>query len=77
LKASSEQPDVRFLLGLEGHVGRPLGLDDAWLERMIRQVGNYAEIFDRNLGKHSRLRIPRGLNTHWRFGGLLFAPTMR
>ena len=77
LEANSEQPDVRFMLGLDGHVGEPLGLDDAWLERMIRQVGNYAEIFDRNLGKGSRLGIPRGLNTHWRFGGLLFAPTMR
>lgn len=77
LKATSNHPDVRFLLGLEGHVGQPLGLDDAWVERMIRQVGNYAEIFDRNLGKHSSLEIPRGLNTHWRFGGLLFAPMMR
>lgn len=77
LKATSDQPDVRFLLGLEGHVGEPLGLDDAWLERMIRQVGNYAEIFDRNLGKDSRLDIPRGINRHWRSGGLLFAPTMR
>lgn len=77
LKAGSKQPDVRFLLGIEGNVGKPLGLDDAWLERMIRQVGNYAEIFERNLGRHSPLGIPRGLNTHWRRGGLLFAPTMR
>ena len=77
LKAKSTQPDVRYLLGLDGHVGKPLGLDDAWVERMIRQVGNYAEIFERNLGNGSALGIPRGLNTHWRFGGLLFAPTMR
>jgi general L-amino acid transport system substrate-binding protein len=77
LKAGSTQSDVRFLLGLDGHVGEPLGLDDAWVERMIRQVGNYAEIYERNLGKHSPLKIPRGLNTHWRFGGLLFAPRMR
>jgi general L-amino acid transport system substrate-binding protein len=77
LKARSDQPDVRFMLGLEGHVGKPLGLDDAWVERMIRQVGNYAEIFERNLGEGSPLGIPRGLNTHWRRGGLLFAPTMR
>jgi len=77
LMAESKQPDVRFLLGLEGNVGKPLGLDNAWVERMIRQVGNYAEIFHRNLGKDSPLGIPRGLNTHWRFGGLLFAPIMR
>jgi general L-amino acid transport system substrate-binding protein len=77
LKAKSSQRDIRFMLGLEGNIGKPLGLDDAWVERIIRQVGNYREIFDRNLGSDSPLRIPRGLNKHWRFGGLLFAPIMR
>jgi general L-amino acid transport system substrate-binding protein len=77
LSEQSTHPDVRYLLGVDGDIGDGLGLDKHWLARAVKQVGNYAEIFERNLGRKTGLGIPRGLNKHWRRGGLLFAPTMR
>ncbi len=77
LSATSGHPDIRYLLGVEGDVGSVLGLDNQWLARAVRQVGNYAEIFERHLGRAGGLGMSRGLNKHWRRGGLLFAPIMR
>lgn len=77
LKKRATNLDVRFMLGLEGDPGEHLGLDSQWAYRVVKQVGNYAEVFDRNLGVDSPLRMDRGLNKLWRKGGLLFAPPMR
>jgi general L-amino acid transport system substrate-binding protein len=73
----SDKPDVRRLLGLEGSYGEQLGLSKDWAVRLIRQVGNYGEVFDRNLGSGSRLAISRGLNNLWTKGGLQYAPPIR
>ena len=74
---ASSKPDVRRFVGLEGGFGRMLGLDDAWALRAVRAAGNYAEIYERNLGVESRLAIPRGLNQLWSMGGVLYAPPIR
>ena len=57
--------------------GKMLGLEDAWALRAVRAAGNYAEIYERNLGVKSRLGIPRGLNQLWSMGGVLYAPPLR
>lgn len=74
---ASKKPDVRRLVGSEGGLGKMLGLDDAWALGAIRAAGNYAEIYERNLGVNSRLGIPRGLNQLWNMGGVLYAPPLR
>lgn len=61
-------------LGAEPGVGAPLGLDDKWAYRIVKNVGNYAEIFDRNLGQGSPYKLDRGLNALWTDGGLLYSP---
>jgi general L-amino acid transport system substrate-binding protein len=73
----SQNPEIRRLLGAEGDYGAGLGLTPDWAARIVRAVGNYGEIFERNLGKNSALKIPRGLNALWRDGGLLYAPPVR
>jgi general L-amino acid transport system substrate-binding protein len=74
---SSTDPNIRRLLGIEGHLGNKLGLSDEWAYHIIKQVGNYAEIFDRNVGKDSPLKIERGLNALWNKGGIQYAPPIR
>jgi general L-amino acid transport system substrate-binding protein len=76
-KAKSKKPSVRRLLGVEGSFGVDLGLDAEWAARAIAAVGNYGEMFDRNLGANSKLQIERGLNNTWDKGGLLYAPPVR
>jgi len=73
----SKNPEIRRLLGLEGIKGKGLKLDDTWAYRIIRQVGNYGEVFERTLGKGSPLAIDRGLNALWNDGGLQYAPPIR
>ncbi len=73
----STKPDVRRLVGVDGGFGRMLGLDDQWSRRAIEAVGNYAELYERNVGIGSRLGIPRGLNQLWSEGGILYAPPVR
>ena len=73
----SNQPDVKRLVGTEGNFGEQLGLSKDWVARITRLVGNYAEIYDRNVGAKSRLKIPRGLNALWTNGGILYAPPVR
>ena len=65
------RPPVRYLLGGVPGIGRPLGLDDAWAFRAIEAVGNYGEMFDRDVGESSPLRIARGRNALWTRGGEL------
>lgn len=77
MKANSTVPEVRRLLGVDAGLGKPFGLDDDWAYRIIKQVGNYGEIFDRNLGAGSKFKMSRGLNSLWRDGGLLYAPPIR
>jgi general L-amino acid transport system substrate-binding protein len=76
-KASSKKSDVRRLIGLDGTFGADLGLDPEWAARAIKAVGNYGEIFDRNLGKGSKLGIERGLNALWNKGGILYVPPVK
>jgi general L-amino acid transport system substrate-binding protein len=73
----SRRPDVRRLVGIEEDFGQPLGLDKAWAANAIQAVGNYGEVFERNVGSRSRLAIPRGINQLWLFGGILYAPPIR
>lgn len=68
----SESLEVRLLLGLDRGLGEALGLQDTWALEAIRQVGNYGEIYARNLGEGSPLGLDRGLNDLWRQGGLLY-----
>jgi len=73
----SDDPEVKRLLGVTPGNGKALGLDEDWAARAIRAVGNYGEIFDRNLGMGSPLKLERGLNELWSKGGLLYAPPAR
>jgi len=73
----SEKPDVKRLVGTEGNLGEQAGLTRDWAARIIRGVGNYAEIFERNVGDGSKLGIPRGLNQLWTDGGIVYAPPIR
>ncbi len=70
----SANPDVRRLLGAEGDLGKALGLDDRWAYAVIKQVGNYGQVWDRNIAP---LGIPRSLNQLWSKGGLQYAPPLR
>ena len=71
---SSGDPEVRRMLGGTQGLSKQLGLRDDWALQVIRQVGSYAEIYDRTLGEGSPLKLPRGLNKLWSDGGLLYAP---
>jgi general L-amino acid transport system substrate-binding protein len=73
----SQKPAVKRLVGTEGDFGKPLGLSSDWAVRVIRAVGNYGEVFDHNVGAHSKLGIPRGLNELWNNGGIQYAPPIR
>ncbi len=73
----SQKPGVKRLVGTEGDLGKPLGLSNAWAANAIRAVGNYGEIFDRNVGAHTKLGIPRGLNELWDNGGIQYAPAVQ
>ncbi|KWR89035.1 amino acid ABC transporter substrate-binding protein [Cupriavidus sp. IDO] len=72
----SKNPDVRRLLGVEV-IKHGLGLPDDWAYKIIKQVGNYGEAFDRNVGSGSPLKISRGQNALWNKGGLQYAPPVR
>ncbi len=73
----SPNPNIRRLLGVEGDFGKAMGLDNDWAYQMVKAVGNYGEIFDRNVGKDSPIKIERGLNALWTRGGLQYAPPIR
>jgi general L-amino acid transport system substrate-binding protein len=73
----SPNPDVKRLLGVEGKFGAAIGLSDDWAMRALLAVGNYGEIFERNLGSGSPLKLPRGINALWSKGGILYAPPVR
>jgi general L-amino acid transport system substrate-binding protein len=77
MKANSTNPSVRRLLGVEGDMGQNLGLSPDWAYNVIKQVGNYGEIFEENLGQGTPLKIERGLNALWTEGGLQYAMPIR
>jgi general L-amino acid transport system substrate-binding protein len=76
-KAKSENPEIKRLLGVTPGMGKALGLDEKWAHNAIRSVGNYGEIFDRNVGKDSPLKLDRGVNNLWTNGGLMYAIPIR
>jgi general L-amino acid transport system substrate-binding protein len=73
----SSNPNIRRLVGNESQFGEQLGLTNDWAARAVRAVGNYGEIYERNVGTQSRLSIPRGLNALWTQGGIQYAPPVR
>ena len=73
----SKKPDVMRFVGTEGEYGEGLGLTKDWAVRIIRHVGNYGEVYERNVGSGSKLGIPRGLNQLWTAGGIQYAPPIR
>jgi general L-amino acid transport system substrate-binding protein len=74
---NSANPAIRRLLGVSGDHGPLMGIDRRWAYNAIKAVGNYGEIFERNLGKGSPIGLPRGLNDLWTRGGLMYAPPIR
>ena len=77
LAKSTKNPDIARLLGAEGEYGKDLKLNKDWAVQIVKQVGNYGEIFERNVGAGSQLKIERGLNALWNKGGLQYAPPVR
>jgi general L-amino acid transport system substrate-binding protein len=70
----SDIPDIRRLLGVDGDLGKELGLDNKWAYNAIKQVGNFAEIWDRDM---TPMGVPRGVNKLWKDGGLMYSPPLR
>jgi general L-amino acid transport system substrate-binding protein len=77
MKANSTNPAVQRLLGVTGEMGDKLGLSNEWAANMIEQVGNYGEIYDRNVGPDTPIGLERGLNDLWTRGGLMYAMPVR
>ncbi|MGJ4900083.1 amino acid ABC transporter substrate-binding protein [Bradyrhizobium sp. HKCCYLS2058] len=75
--AKSDKPDFKRAFGTDGNLGEQLGLTKDWFSRIVKAVGNYGEMYDRNVGTGSKLQIARGLNQLWNKGGLQYAPPIR
>jgi general L-amino acid transport system substrate-binding protein len=73
----SDNPSIKRILGVTPGMGKALGVDEAWVVNIVKQVGNYGESFDRNVGMGSTLKIDRGLNKLWTQGGLQYSPPIR
>jgi general L-amino acid transport system substrate-binding protein len=76
-KLKSNDPVVRRFLGVEGTLGKDMGLPNDFAVQIVRRVGNYGEVYDRNVGSQSRLNLPRGINQLWNKGGLMYSPPFR
>ena len=74
LKSESKDPPIQRLVGTSGDIGKGMGLDNDWLVRAVKAVGNYGEMYERNVGP---IGIARGINAQWRDGGLMYAPPIR
>ncbi len=74
---NSANPEIKRVLGKDGDFGKSLGVDNDWIVRIVKAVGNYGEIYERTLGEGSALKIPRGHNRLWSKGGLQYAPPIR
>jgi len=77
MSTSSQDPEVRRLLGVEGDLGAMMGLDKDWAKRAIAVNGNYGEIFAANLGEQTPIKLAHGLNELWNKGGLMYSPPFR
>ena len=75
--AKSDKPEFKRVFGADGNLGEQLGLTKDWVSRIVKAVGNYGEMFDRNVGGGSQLGIARGLNQLWNKGGIQYAPPIR
>jgi general L-amino acid transport system substrate-binding protein len=73
----SDVPAVRRLLGLEGDHGKLMGLDNKWAYNVIKALGNYGEMYDRNFGPKTAINLPRKINELWNNGGIMYAPPIR
>jgi len=73
----SDNPTIKRILGVTPGMGKALGVDEKWVYNIIKQVGNYGESFDRNVGMGSPLKVERGQNALWTKGGLQYAPPIR
>jgi len=73
----SKNPVIKRLLGTEGAMGKDLGLGNDWAYNIIKQVGNYGEIYDRNVGPNTPLKLARGLNRLWKDGGIQYGMPIR
>lgn len=74
---SSTNPNVKRFLGVTPGNGKALGLDEKWAYNIIKQVGNYGEVFERNVGVNTPLKIQRGLNALWNHGGIMYTPPFK
>lgn len=77
LALKSENPDIRRLVGVDGDLGASLGLAKNWAFRIIKHIGNYGDMFDRNLGPATPMAMDRRINALWSNGGLMYAPPVR
>jgi general L-amino acid transport system substrate-binding protein len=77
MMAESQDPVVMRITGKSEDTGKLLGLDKDWMVKAIKAVGNYGEMFDRNVGPKTPLNLPRGLNAQWNKGGIMYAPPVR
>ena len=75
--AKSDKPEFKRAFGTDGNLGEQLGLTKDWFSRIVKAVGNYGEVYERNVGAGSKLQIARGLNQLWNKGGLQYAPPIR
>ncbi len=76
-KLANGNPGNKRFLGAEGELGANMGLESNWAYNIVKQVGNYAESFERNVGMDSPLKLERGLNASWKNGGILYSQAMR
>jgi general L-amino acid transport system substrate-binding protein len=74
---ASKDPGIRRMLGVEPGFGKALGLDEKWAYNVIKTIGNYGDVFERNLGKNTNLKMERSLNALWTQGGLMYAIPLR
>ena len=74
---SSNNPEIKRLLGVEGGLGKMLGLSEDFAYRIIKHIGNYGESFERHIGKNTPIGLARGLNQQWNKGGILYAAPFR
>ena len=75
--SEDEKAEIKRLIGVEGDLGSQLGLSKDWAYNIIKQIGNYGESYDANMGEGSPLKLPRGLNALWRNGGMQYSPQFR
>ena len=73
----SNDPNIKRFLGVTPGNGKALGLAEDWAYNIVKHVGNYGEVFERNVGLNTALKLPRGLNAQWKDGGLMYAPPFK